>query len=379
MWQIFSSIYSILPESKSYFESAGYTKSGAGYMSNGIFLLGVLGLQIISEILHRCLPSSIVECESHSPKKSNGVSHSGHHHDHHSRPHSLHRHDSHHSDVDPTETSPLLRPQLLRPLTDAPRRPSLGVLFRKKCVNGRCYGYTDAPPCNMQCASHFNDDSEEEEVKPADVPDLEAGTQFGGHNHSHGHGHGHSHPVSQTRASSLRTKPSGQHKAPGHHHVAKNAYLSIGLQTSIAVALHKMPEGFITYATNHANPTLGSSVFLAIAIHNLCEGFVMSLPLFLALQSRWKAILTASLLGGLSQPLGALAAMLCLTPGKSQSGTVYGVLFALTAGIMSSVGVQLYGQAVSIHHSNRLCLFFGFLGMGILGLSYAMMGEEGHT
>ena len=106
----------------------------------------------------------------------------------------------------------------------------------------------------------------------------------------------------------------------------------------------------------------------------------MSLPLFLAFKSRWKAILAASFLGGLSQPLGALAASLWLGNDGGRRAedhySVYGWLFSITAGIMCSVGLQLYAQAVNIHHSSRLCLLFGTLGMGILGFCYAMTGGE---
>lgn len=45
------------------------------------------------------------------------------------------------------------------------------------------------------------------------------------------------------------------------------------------------------------------------------------------------------------------------------------------AGIMSNVAVQLYGQAVSIYHNQRIPLLFAFLGMGILGVSFAMNEE----
>ncbi|KAJ9639409.1 Zinc transporter [Coniosporium tulheliwenetii] len=102
----------------------------------------------------------------------------------------------------------------------------------------------------------------------------------------------------------------GHGNQPHHHHVPTNAFLSIGLQTSIAIALHKLPEGFITYATNHANPKLGFAVFLALFIHNITEGFAMALPLYLAINSRWKAMFWSSLLGGASQPLGAGVAAL---------------------------------------------------------------------
>ena len=164
--------------------------------------------------------------------------------------------------------------------------------------------------------------------------------------------------------------------APHHHHVPTNAFLSIGLQTSIAIALHKLPEGFITYATNHANPKLGFTVFMALFIHNITEGFAMALPLYLAINSRWKAMFWSSLLGGVSQPLGAgVAALWFKIAGRGDAApgdTVYGCMFAITAGIMASVALQLYSESLSLTHNRNLCIAFAFIGMGILGISYAL-------
>lgn len=161
-----------------------------------------------------------------------------------------------------------------------------------------------------------------------------------------------------------------------HHHVPTNAFLSIGLQTSIAIALHKLPEGFITYATNHANPTLGFTVFVALFIHNITEGFAMALPLYLAIGSRWKAMFWSSLLGGISQPLGAGAAALWFrlaVKGDRRPGeTVYGCMFAVTAGIMASVALQLFSESLGLTHNRNMCITFAFLGMGILSLSFAL-------
>lgn len=164
-----------------------------------------------------------------------------------------------------------------------------------------------------------------------------------------------------------------------HHHVPTNAFLSIGLQTSIAIALHKLPEGFITFATNHANPDLGFAVFLALFIHNITEGFAMALPLYLALGSRLKAMLWSSLLGGISQPLGAgVAAIWFKVAGRSNLAPgerAYGGMFAVTAGIMTSVALQLFTESLSLTHNRNLCVAFAFLGMGILGLSFALTAE----
>ncbi|KAK3676122.1 Zinc transporter [Recurvomyces mirabilis] len=161
-----------------------------------------------------------------------------------------------------------------------------------------------------------------------------------------------------------------------HHHVPQNAFLSLGLQTSIAIALHKLPEGFITYATNHANPTLGLSVFLALFIHNITEGFALALPLYLALNNRLKAMLVAFVLGGLSQPLGAGVAALWFWgagDGKWEPREgVYGGMFAVTSGILAVVGLQLFGEAVGLSHRRGLCLGAAVVGMGVMGVSSAL-------
>lgn len=169
----------------------------------------------------------------------------------------------------------------------------------------------------------------------------------------------------------------GQH----HHHVPQNAFLSIGLQTVLAIALHKLPEGFITYATNHANPTLGMTVFLALFIHNISEGFAMALPLYLALYSRWKAIVWSSLLGGISQPAGAGLAALWIWGSQKAGGHshdvgpswgVYGAMFAATAGVMTSVALQLLSEGLGLTHNRSWGIGFAIAGMGIMGLSFAL-------
>ncbi|KAF1983105.1 Zinc/iron permease [Aulographum hederae CBS 113979] len=188
--------------------------------------------------------------------------------------------------------------------------------------------------------------------------------------HSHHHDHDHDH---HSHHGHHHDEEMG---ANHHHHVPENAFLSVGLQTSLAIALHKLPEGFITYATNHANPKLGFAVFLALFIHNITEGFAMALPLYLALKSRWKAMFWSSILGGASQPLGAgIAALWFKVAGNGSSAPgegVYGIMFCLISGIMASVGLQLFLQSSEMTHNRNLCMLFTFGGMGILGISSAL-------
>ena len=191
---------------------------------------------------------------------------------------------------------------------------------------------------------------------------------------------GHSRSANRKRGVSTSSTPSPPNDSQSHHHhVPTNAFLSIGLQTSIAIALHKLPEGFITYATNHANPKLGFAVFLALFIHNITEGFAMALPLYLALGSRWKAMFWSSLLGGVSQPLGAgIAALwfkLAGTNDKAPDENVYGAMFAVTAGIMTSVALQLFSESLGLTHNRNICFAFAFIGMAILGVSFALTAD----
>ncbi|KAK2032707.1 ZIP zinc transporter [Colletotrichum zoysiae] len=276
--------------------------------------------------------------------------------------------------------------------------------------DGPCFGYTD--PCGQECFKHLSNRSTTAPRHPsmlrtsmgsfhahshADLDDLEEGgsscdspvsgklqtsratsreplpenhdTQHHGHDQDHPDDHGHNF---HGDAEHMDEDVEAQH----HHHVPNNAFLSLGLQTSIAIALHKFPEGFITYATNHASPSLGFNVFMALFVHNITEGFAMALPLYMALGSRLKAMVWAAFLGGFSQPLGAGIAVLWLKLAKhthlTPTPVFYACMFAITAGIMVSVGLQLFVEALSLNHNRNLCIFFGFMGMALLGITGAI-------
>lgn len=292
------------------------------------------------------------------------------------------------------------------------RRPSMLQVQKRvmsfvkdtKCncnETGSCYGYTD--PCGQECFKHIagNRYAPRQLLRTTTGPFYpQSGSVFQG---PHTHDDDGDSPVSpRFRTSHALSRDLSAHSDPEcgperaaschsvhadedddpeaqhHHHVPTNAFLSIGLQTSIAIALHKFPEGFITYATNHANPSLGFNVFMALFVHNISEGFALALPLYMALGSRWRALFWSSVLGGLSQPLGAAIAVgwfkLASRTHLSPNAVAYACLFAVTAGIMVSVALQLFVESLSLNHNRNLCIFCGFLGMAVLGLSNALFG-----
>ncbi|QSS63997.1 vacuolar Zn-iron permease [Histoplasma capsulatum] len=423
---LFSSLYSVLPTSKDYFVKAGLSSSAAASALIGLFLAGMVIIQLVSSFIHRHIPSRVVDCmHTHEhflkgPGAANGSTEETQY--HHSEPNPTLKPLT----TVPTEHSSLL-PSNARSEVPSTHRTSvqnskLPVVSRIKCKlsslvpgnkpfcdqDGTCYGISHV--CGEECAKIITQRHPKEvasrECITISPQTLEAGC--GASNHQlpsrSASGIHQSRPVSRDGDTSLGIRQVRGHvddrallsshsldSFTHHHHVPQNAFLAIGVQTSLAIALHKLPEGFITYATNHANPTLGFSIFMALFIHNITEGFAMTLPLYLALHSKLKAMLWSSLLGGVSQPAGAgLAALWIWSAGKADNGggisaasganpnniswAVYGGMFAATAGVMTSVALQLFSEGLVLSHNRSLCVGFAFLGMGILGFSYALTG-----
>ncbi|KAI9852999.1 MAG: hypothetical protein M1838_002778 [Thelocarpon superellum] len=441
---LFSSLYSMLPASKRSLEKGGFSPGAAVWTLTGCFLLGAFGIQVVSRFMHHFIPSHVVDCDhSHDGDGHDGLGDGdGDADDDQDEEVSLVDEDARlngrvwrdgvlSSGSGASETSPLLsvngqammeRPRLSRKSssftlgipTALKSQLSSGVstiVYGTKPAcdeRGPCHGYGDK--CGTDCLKYKLVKAESNTAEP----------RQGGRRHLHGpvfdphpstvdacsseeastsrrpshrssrpsssrtNHHHHHHHLDDIEAHTKTYDPSTSSTtshSPHHHHVPTNAFLSIGLQTSIAIALHKLPEGFITFATNHANPKLGFAVFMALVVHNVVEGFSMALPLFLALNSRWKAMFWSSLLGGISQPLGAGVAALWLNPaggadgGMEPSEGVYGAMFAVTAGVMTAVALQLFSESLSLDHHRHLCFTFAFLGMALLGGSFALTEE----
>ncbi|KAL2123909.1 hypothetical protein VTJ04DRAFT_274 [Mycothermus thermophilus] len=466
---IFSALYSMLPSSMRYLKKDGWDKQQAGFLMMAFFILGFFGIQAVSRILHRYMPSHVVDCEHTHDHLDEELDGHHHHHNHHHHPPRLAKKPSSGLPAENphmvqiaqviTEQTPLISassptngrvysepangipaaeattPLPLPRSTSTQNRRQINVTTRvlsffkdtkPNCdENGPCYGYTD--PCGQECFKHVGvraaitrsatfpnlTDALESPLPPRYRVVRTSSHAHDNHSHSHAHTNGHDHhhhhhhhhhhqPQSDPHDPSIdahsacSTDVEAQPQQPQHHHhVPTNGFLSIGLQTVIAIALHKFPEGFVTYATNHASPALGFNVFMALFVHNIAEGFSMALPLYMALGSRAKAVFWSSLLGGFSQPLGAGVAVVWLrvvkgyygdgaaVPGGNERGgkgvvvdyTAYAVLFAITAGIMVSVALQLFAESLSLNHSRNLSVGCAFLGMTILGLSNALVSD----
>lgn len=370
----------MLPSAKTSLQKGGYSSEASSWILIALFFAGAAGIQVVSRIIHQYIPSHMVDCDHSHEDDEEAQKEPDHSHANHvqpkmevTEPHSPRtwppdygtssqspREDLGHSAHDREET-----------IQVPPRRPSFTTKVSQLVSpskaycdgDGQCYGYTD--PCGINCfkflpsqgrrAPHGKhshpplsrsattpNSGSSRERQPL-LPNVVEHAQLSvrtpspsnGNITQQPNGRNHKKPSSRDRSSSPSSHHSSHHQSPAqhHHHVPTNAFLAIGLQTSIAIALHKLPEGFITYATNHANPKLGFTVFLALFIHNITEGFAMALPLYLAINSRGKAMFWSALLGGISQPCGAGVAAIWFklagNEGGGPSEAIYGGMFAI--------------------------------------------------
>jgi ZIP family zinc transporter len=144
----------------------------------------------------------------------------------------------------------------------------------------------------------------------------------------------------------------------------KNLY-RMGILMALAISIHNIPEGLVTFLSTMTNPELGISIAIAVAIHNIPEGIAVSIPIFYATGSRRKAFIY-SFLSGLAEPIGGILGYLILKPFINNN--VIGVVFASIAGIMVFISfdsllpsAEKYGN----HHLSILGLAAGMVVMGI--------------
>ncbi|KAK6341295.1 hypothetical protein TWF696_008374 [Orbilia brochopaga] len=410
-------------------EAVAYLKRGYGknpyYIIMVSFSAGFLICYYLFKFLHRFIPHRTVNCDDEDSDVEDGDDDEDKH-----RPNGYgssssgttlaHQNDSNGrlssaKAIVPDEETALLsngngsdpRPTLAKRLSN-----TVGIFTRRCTEDGRCHGFITCPckgnclhqksgppqalhscqpnhctrpypgvhaSCTDECSSNTNIASRQLREIPI-LEDEELDHDRHSHrSHSHHRESDHDHDVHShagTHSSSHRDENGHSHKHPHHHHIANNAFVGIGFQTTLAIALHRCPDGFITFVTNHADKNLGFTIFLSLFIHSAVDGFTMCLPLYLALQSAWKAVVITVLVGGLAQPLGGLIAFLWLKGGSAPSETAYGIIFSFTAGLMSVVAVQLLRQIPSDHKHPDLPYISMLAGGVLMCLSVALTSSS---
>ena len=144
------------------------------------------------------------------------------------------------------------------------------------------------------------------------------------------------------------------------------ALLRTGLFVALAIAIHNFPEGLATFIAALQKPALGLSIAVAIAIHNIPEGISVSVPVYYATGSKRKAFVY-SFLSGLAEPLGALIGYFILK--NFINDVVFGILFALVAGIMVFISFDELLPAAEEYGEHHLSIYGLIAGMGVMAVS----------
>lgn len=105
----------------------------------------------------------------------------------------------------------------------------------------------------------------------------------------------------------------------------------VGFVSMIALIIHNIPEGIVTYLASNYDLRFGLSLALAISLHNIPEGISISIPIYYSTGSRLKAFIY-TFVSGMSEFLGAVIALLFLR--EFYSSLFLGCLYSLIAGIM---------------------------------------------
>ena len=128
--------------------------------------------------------------------------------------------------------------------------------------------------------------------------------------------------------------------------------LRLGFLMAITMTLHNAPEGFAVAFSSFTD--FGPVMAFAIAVHNIPEGYIISLPLYLSTGSRWKALGIATL-SGLSEPLGALVALMLGRSYPILTEERIHYVLAFVGGIMAAVScLELWPEGRKCRQDQRL-------------------------
>jgi len=143
----------------------------------------------------------------------------------------------------------------------------------------------------------------------------------------------------------------------------------VGLISMLAIILHNIPEGIATFMAGNTDLSLGITLTVAIALHNIPEGISISVPIYFATGSKFKALFY-TFISGLSELVGAVITYLFLKPFINDS--FMGCLFAVIAGIMLHISFYELIPTSLKYKKGSVTLFFFIVGVIFMLISHLL-------
>lgn len=144
----------------------------------------------------------------------------------------------------------------------------------------------------------------------------------------------------------------------------------LGILSFIALVLHNLPEGILTFMSTYQDFNLGLSLCFAIALHNIPEGVSIAVPIYYSTGSVGKA-LKYTLLSAIAEPIGAILAFLILKDFITPA--MISMFLILVAGIMITLSIEKM-LPEALHYDKKKPMFAGLiLGIIIVTLSLIIL------
>ncbi len=112
-----------------------------------------------------------------------------------------------------------------------------------------------------------------------------------------------------------------------------------GRLVAIGIAIHNLPEGFITLSGSLHSNELGILLAVAISFHNIPEGLSVAVPIYASTNDKRQAF-KISFLSGLAEPLGAVIATVVLLTFGLTTDEFIQIALAFVAGIMLFISLD---------------------------------------
>lgn len=145
-----------------------------------------------------------------------------------------------------------------------------------------------------------------------------------------------------------------------------NKLYRVGVISMLAIMLHNIPEGIVTFIAINTNIKFGITLFVAIALHNIPEGISISIPIYYGTNNKKKALFY-TFISGISEFIGAIITYLFLQK-YINDNTTLSLLFSIIGGLM--IHISLYELIpTSLKYKNNkltaLAFIMGFIIMYI--------------
>ncbi|MFV0274943.1 MAG: ZIP family metal transporter [Bacilli bacterium] len=138
--------------------------------------------------------------------------------------------------------------------------------------------------------------------------------------------------------------------------LSKNKYsklIKLSIFATIALFLHNIPEGIITYISTLTNLKLGLLITFAIMIHNIPEGIIISLPILVENNNIKKAF-KYTFLAGFAEIIGTLIALMFFKDKFNE--LLLSNLISIISGIMIFISIyEIFPNA--LNYNKRITIY----------------------